>query len=293
MRLFIYSCVSKLSDSSSMRATAMLEQWSEIRSRFVSRSLNTKPWLSVHMPFLQAVDVVQLHLVAEVIYKLLKRLDAVSAFQIVCDKRIYRGVCDLGHGGYEDVHLARTVLGKDDALFVYLLRAFCNVQRMVGDTFKVIYRVQIFADGLVLLGVKLAACYMYEICSELILVFIDDILGIGDVGKAVIGVVVNKRKCVEQIFTRLFGHGVYRQAALLNGEGGWSRKRSSSLSKSSRTAASSGLSLMMSLQIFSSSGINGASIATMTKRNTVFIRARLTVVMVIDMKEKSNMAFRV
>ncbi len=91
---------------------------------------------------------------------------------------------------------------------------------MVGDTFKVIYRVQIFADGLVLLGVKLAACYMYEICSELILVFIDDILGIGDVGKAVIGVVVNKRKCVEQIFTRLFGHGVYRQAALLNGEGG-------------------------------------------------------------------------
>ena len=163
---------------------------------------------------------VQLHLVAEVIYKLLKRLDAVSAFQIVCDKRIYRGVCDLGHGGYEDVHLARTVLGKDDALFVYLLRAFCNVQRMVGDTFKVIYRVQIFADGLVLLGVKLAACYMYEICSELILVFIDDILGIGDVGKAVIGVVVNKRKCVEQIFTRLFGHGVYRQAALLNGEGG-------------------------------------------------------------------------
>ena len=32
--------------------------------------------------------------------------------------------------------------------------------------------------------------------------------------------------------------------------------------------------------------------ATITKRKTVFIRARLTVVMVIDMKEKSNMAFR-
>ena len=56
---------------------------------------------------LQAVDVVQLHLVAEVIYKLLKRLDAVSAFQIVCDKRIYRGVCDLAHGRrYVQSHLS-------------------------------------------------------------------------------------------------------------------------------------------------------------------------------------------
>ena len=99
-----------------------------------------------------------------------------------------------------------------------LLRAFGNVQRVVGDTLKVVYGVQIFSDCLVLFGVKLAASYVNEICSELILVFIDDILGVGDVGKAVIGVVADKRKCVEQIFASFFGHGVYRQAALLNGK---------------------------------------------------------------------------
>ena len=34
-----------------------------------------------------------------------------------------------------------------------ILRAFGDVERMVGDTLEVVYRVQIFAYGLVLLGV--------------------------------------------------------------------------------------------------------------------------------------------
>lgn len=93
-------------------------------------------------------------------------------------------------------------------------------------------------------------------------------------------------------FRELFGHGVYRQAALLNGK---RRVVEESLLEPVEVLENSGvLGLVFDDELadFSSSGINGASIATMTKRNTVFIRARLTVVMVIDMKEKSNMAFR-
>ena len=43
MTLLIYSCVSNESDSSSIMATAMFEQWSDTRSQLVSRSLNAKP----------------------------------------------------------------------------------------------------------------------------------------------------------------------------------------------------------------------------------------------------------
>ena len=50
MTLLIYSWVSNESDSSSIMATAMFEQWSDTRSQLVSRSLNAKPWLSVHSP---------------------------------------------------------------------------------------------------------------------------------------------------------------------------------------------------------------------------------------------------
>ena len=73
--------------------------------------------------------------------------------KFVIAERINRGVHDLGDSGYEDINLACGILGENDALFMQLLCALCDVERMVGDTLEVVYRVQIFAYGLVLLGV--------------------------------------------------------------------------------------------------------------------------------------------
>ena len=97
-----------------------------------------------------------------------------------------------------------------------LLRALCDVERVVGESLEVVYGVQVFADRAVELGVELVAGYMHEICAELVLIFIYDVLGVGDKSEALVAEIINETEGVEYVFLGFLRHGVDRQAALLN-----------------------------------------------------------------------------
>ena len=66
---------------------------------------------------LQAVDVVQLHLVAEVVDELLERLDAVGRGDVVVEEGVDRDLEDARHGREHDLS-SRAPVGEKTIFFV-------------------------------------------------------------------------------------------------------------------------------------------------------------------------------
>ena len=77
---------------------------------------------------------VELHLVAEIVDQLFKRLDAGGKLQIVIDERADRRGQNLCQSGLHDLQLVRRRLGEGQVLFVQLLRSLGNIQGVVGNT---------------------------------------------------------------------------------------------------------------------------------------------------------------
>ena len=69
------SCRERRWRAISITQPAMLEQWSEMRSRLVSRSDQTKPASALHSPLCHAQDVARAHLLLQLVDDLLQRLD--------------------------------------------------------------------------------------------------------------------------------------------------------------------------------------------------------------------------
>ena len=169
---------------------------------------------------LQAVDVVELQFVAKVVDQLLERLNAGRQLQIVIDEGTDGRGQDLRQRSLHDLELMRSRVREGEILLVQLLRALGNVQRVVGNSFKVGERVQEFGDLSVLPDRHLPFRHLDKIRAELILIAVDGFFQILDQLIALVGEAVQQGHGLDKVPLGLFGHGVDGQAALLDGQRG-------------------------------------------------------------------------
>ena len=167
---------------------------------------------------LQAVDVVQLHLVAEVVDELLERLDVVGRGDVVVEEGVDRDLEDARHGGEHDLQLARAGGRKDDLLRVELLRRLADVERVVADALEVADRVQVLRHVGRLARRELLARNLDEVGAELVLVVVDGFLVFLQGGELLVTELVEQGERGQDVVLRLMGHGVDGQAALLDGQ---------------------------------------------------------------------------
>ena len=133
-----------------MTQPAMLEQWSEARSRSVSRSDEDEARLDAALSLLHAQDVAGAQLLLQIVDDLLQRLHLPRQRHVSSRKASDDMVRISVHGGGEDV-TARGVAAslKRKLLVPQLLGRFQHVHGVVGDALEV-------ADGLQQLGGLLA-----------------------------------------------------------------------------------------------------------------------------------------
>ena len=167
---------------------------------------------------LQAVDVVQLHFVAEVIDQPLERLDAVGGVDVVVEEGGDRQLENARHGTEHDVQLPRAGGREDDLLRVELLCGLTDVERVVTDALEVADRVQILRHVGGLARRELLARDLDEIGAELVLVVVDGFLVLLQGGELVFVKLFEQGEGGQDVVLRLTRHGVDGQAALLNGE---------------------------------------------------------------------------
>ena len=169
---------------------------------------------------LQAVDVVQLQLVAEVVDQLLERLDVVGELDVVFHERAHGHGQDLRHGGHHHTQLVRALVREMHLLFVHLLGGLGNVQRMVADALQVADRVQVLGHVGGLLRVEFLTRDFNEVGAELVLIVVDGFLGVLYGAERIVAVSLQQRKRIEQVLLRFARHGVRRDTALLDGQRG-------------------------------------------------------------------------
>ena len=167
---------------------------------------------------LQAVNMVELQLVAEVVDQLLERLNAGRQLQIVIDKGTDGRGQDLRQRSLHDLELVRSGVGEGEVFLVQLLRALGDVQRVIGDAFKVGERVEEFGDLGVLPDRHLPFRHLDQIRAELILITVDGFFQILDQLIALVGEAVQQGNSLDKVPLGLLGHGVDSQAALLDGQ---------------------------------------------------------------------------
>ena len=169
---------------------------------------------------LEAVHMVELHLVAQGVDQLLQRLDAVGQLQVVGGEGRDGVVGDLLHGGEHGLKLPLGPLGEDDAFLVDLLGALGDVHGVVADALHVADGVEELGHVQVLLLGQLFTRQFDEVGAELILVFVDDVFPLGHELELLLGVVADQIVGILQVGLGLQGHVVQGLAALLDGHGG-------------------------------------------------------------------------
>ena len=112
----------------------------------------------------------------------------------------------------------RSGVGEGEVFLVQLLRALGDVQRVVGDAFKVGERVQELGDLGVLPDRHLPFRHLDQIRTELILITVDGFFQILDQLIALVGEAMQQGDSLDKVPLGLLGHGVDGQAALLDGQ---------------------------------------------------------------------------
>ena len=161
---------------------------------------------------------VELHLVAQRVDELLQRLDSLGKLKVLHNKRADGVVQNFAQGVCQNGKLVPRVAGEGDPLLVDLLRSLCHVQRMVGDTLKIGDRMQEFRNVRALAAGELPAGQLDKIRAQNVLVPVDHALHPLHLGKVLVGVVFQKRQRAREVELRVGGHGVDRDAALLDGK---------------------------------------------------------------------------
>ena len=170
--------------------------------------------------FLQAVNMVDLHGVAEVVDDLLQGLDLFRQGQVVFGEGIGREGRDPVDGGGHDLQLVAGVTGEGAELGVRLLGTDGDDQGLVGDQLKVGDGVQIFGDVLVLLERHLAAGQLDQVGAERVLIVVDDLFKLADFfGVVVVQMADHIQGQVHGLLGQ-DGHVIHGEPALLERHGG-------------------------------------------------------------------------
>ncbi len=173
---------------------------------------------------LQALHVMQLHLVAEIVDDLLQRLDLLGAFQILSHKGIRGQMDDLGHCVIDDMQLLLRFGGEFHALLDALLSILRNVAGMVRDTLEIGEHMEELGNLAALLGGHVLTGQLREIGTEDVLVLVALGFHILHEIEAVLIEIPKQAQCSVDGLLRQLGHGIDGHAALLDSQGGVSKE---------------------------------------------------------------------
>jgi len=126
--------------------------------------------------FLQPVDVVELHGVAEVVDQLLQRLDLFRDSQVVLCKSPHGERSGLLHGGGHDLELMTGVSGEVTEFFVGFIGADGDDESLVGDELQVGDRVQVSGYGFLLFLGQLTSGQLDQVGTQGVLLVVHRLL---------------------------------------------------------------------------------------------------------------------
>ena len=168
---------------------------------------------------LQAVHMVQLHLVAQAVHDLLQRLHPGGGLQVAGDEGPDGQVQDLGDGLLQGPKLPLGLRGEHHAFGVDLPGGVADVQGVVGNALKVGDGVQILGHLLALPLGQLLAGDLHQIGAQPVLVAVDGVFGILHCPAALVAEFVHQIHGPQQVVHGPLGHGVGDLAALFQGQG--------------------------------------------------------------------------
>ena len=137
-----------------------------------------KSELNCAAAFFESLYMVIFDFALKSVNNLFERFDFLRDFQIFGYQSVGSKVQHMAYCMGDNAYIMHCFVGKYNSFFVDFLCNLDNIYRVVGYSLYIAYNVQKLRHLFAVFIGHILACYFYKVCAYLILVFIDDILGI-------------------------------------------------------------------------------------------------------------------